>query len=239
MASTASYCSTDGAANLGDVEPESLKQKVEAQRKQGIASIASASAGKDSTMICSKSSRANGDGRYGFLNSPEEAASEFAVQLAGALKVAASDVKVQVEFNPKRVTSYRQIGYAKLSLRRNNSATTQSMPLKSPRRKPATRSTTVEVNPAGEGPLATVRVRYKIPGTTDYREQAWEVPFNGNAPAMEQSSPRCASPPAPAPLRVAGRQSARGRSPAGRIVELLSGVPEAFGADSRPKNWNG
>ncbi len=28
---------TDGAANLGDVNPESLKQKVEANRKQGIA----------------------------------------------------------------------------------------------------------------------------------------------------------------------------------------------------------
>src|SRR5262249_8937779 len=28
---------TDGAANLGNVEPEALKQNVEAQRKQGIA----------------------------------------------------------------------------------------------------------------------------------------------------------------------------------------------------------
>src|SRR5438067_2020453 len=58
----------------------------------------------------------NGDGRYGFVNTPEAAATEFAGQLAGALHVAASDVKVQVEFNPRRVTTYRQIGYAKHQL---------------------------------------------------------------------------------------------------------------------------
>jgi len=57
-----------------------------------------------------------GDGRYGFVNTPEEAASEFASQLAGALQVAASDVKVQVEFNPSRVLAYRQVGYAKHQL---------------------------------------------------------------------------------------------------------------------------
>ena len=60
----------------------------------------------------------NGDGRYGFINTPEEAARGFAGQLAGALRVAASDVKVQVEFNPKRATAYRQVGYAKHQLKK-------------------------------------------------------------------------------------------------------------------------
>ena len=44
------------------------------------------------------------------------AASDFAAKLAGALQIAAQDVKVQVEFNPERVTAYRQIGYAKHQL---------------------------------------------------------------------------------------------------------------------------
>ena len=34
---------------------------------------------------------------------------------------------------------------------------------------------TVEVNPRGEGPLATVRIRYKVPGTADYHT-APEIP---------------------------------------------------------------
>ena len=107
---------TDGAANLGNVEPEALKQKVEANRKQGIAldcfGIGWEGYNDDLLEVLSR----NGDGRYGFVNTPEEAATEFAGQLAGALQVAASDVKVQVEFNPARVTAYRQIGYAKHQL---------------------------------------------------------------------------------------------------------------------------
>ena len=58
----------------------------------------------------------NGDGRYGFINKPWEAGAEFADQLAGALRVAAANVKAQVEFNPRRVIKYRQIGYEKHQL---------------------------------------------------------------------------------------------------------------------------
>ena len=107
---------TDGAANLGNVDPEALKQKVEANRKQGVAldcfGIGWEGYNDDLLEVLSR----NGDGRYAFLNTPEEVADEFAAKLAGALQVAASDVKVQVEFNPARVTAYRQIGYAKYQL---------------------------------------------------------------------------------------------------------------------------
>jgi len=73
---------TDGAANLGNVDPEVLKQKVETHRKQGIAldcfGIGWEGFNDDLLEVLSR----NGDGRYGFLNSPEEAATEFAGQLA-------------------------------------------------------------------------------------------------------------------------------------------------------------
>lgn len=108
---------TDGAANLGNVEPDALKQKVETNRKQGIA-LDCFGVGWDgyNDNLLETLSRA-GNGRYGFINTPEEAATEFAGKLAGALRVAAADVKVQVEFNSNRVTSYRQIGYAKDQLK--------------------------------------------------------------------------------------------------------------------------
>jgi Mg-chelatase subunit ChlD len=109
---------TDGAANLGSVEPDALKQKVASNRKQGIA-LDCFGVGWDgyNDNLLEALSRA-GNGRYGFINTPEEAATEFAGKLAGALRVAAADVKVQVEFNPNRVTSFRQIGYAKDQLKK-------------------------------------------------------------------------------------------------------------------------
>src|SRR5665213_3546 len=85
---------TDGAANLGSVDPMALKEKVAANRKQGIA-LDCFGVGWDgyNDNLLETLSRA-GNGRYGFINTPEEAATDFAGKLAGALRVAAADVKV-------------------------------------------------------------------------------------------------------------------------------------------------
>jgi len=227
---------TDGAANLGDVEPDSLKQMVEAQRKQGIAldcfGIGWDGLNDDLLEVLSR----NGDGRYGFINSPEEAATDFVGQLAGALKVAASDVKVQVEFNSRRVTSYRQIGYAKHQLTKEQFRDNTVDAAEIAAQEAGNALYTVEVNPAGDGPLGTVRVRYKIPGTQSYREQSWDVPYTGNVLSLEQSSPA---------MRLAASASAfsewlvaspfAGEVAPDKLLNLLRGVPEVFGADSRPK----
>ena len=156
--------------------------------------------------------------------------------MAGALQVAASDVKVQVEFNPKRVTAYRQIGYAKHQLTKEQFRDNTVDAAEIAAQEAGNALYTVEVNPAGDGPLCTVRVRYKIPGTTDYREQAWDVPFGGNAVSLEQSSPA---------MRLAVSASAfsewlvaspfAGEVTPDRVLGVLSGVPEVFGADARPK----
>lgn len=227
---------TDGAANLGNVDPEALKQKVEAQRKQGIAldcfGIGWEGLNDDLLEVLSR----NGDGRYGFINTPEEAATGFAAQLAGALQVAASDVKVQVEFNPKRVTSWRQIGYAKHQLTKEQFRDNTVDAAEIAAQEAGNALYTIETNPGGEGPVATVRVRYKIPGTTDYREQAWDVPYTGSSVALEQSTPA---------MRLTATASAFGewlaQSPFAaevtpdQLLNYLSGVPEIYGADTRPK----
>jgi uncharacterized protein YegL len=227
---------TDGAANLGNVDPEALKQKVEANRKQGVAldcfGIGWEGYNDDLLEVLSR----NGDGRYGFVNTPEEAATEFAGQLAGALRVAASDVMVQVEFNPGRVTAYRQIGYAKHQLTKQQFRDNTVDAAEIGAAESGNALYVVEVNPRGDGPLGTVRVRYKVPGTSDYHEHEWAVPYAGNAVALEQASPA---------MRLAAVASAFSEwlvsSPYAaevtpdRLLGYLSGVPEICGADQRPK----
>ena len=229
----------DGAANLGTVEPEALKQKVEADRKQGVAldcfGIGWEGCDDDLLEVLSR----NGDRRYAFLNSPEEVASEFAAKLAGALQVAASDVKVQVEFKPGRVTAYRQIGYAKHSdqgavpRQRVNAAEIGAAEAGDARYM-------VEVDPNGEGPLGTVRVRYQIPGTEEYPEHAWAVPITGNATALEQASPAMrAGGRGQRVVRVTGLESLCRGSLAGPVARLPVARCRKCGADVRPKNSSG
>ncbi len=226
---------TDGAANLGDVQPESLKQKVEAHRQQGVALDCFGIGWEGYNDDLLETLTRNGDGRYGFINTPEEANTEFVAQIAGALHVAASDVKVQVEFNPKRVTSYRQIGYAKHQLTKEQFRDNTVDAAEIASQEAGNALYTTEINPEGEGSIATVRVRYKVPGTAEYREQSWDVPYTGGAVALDQAS---------AAMRLAATASAFSEwlstSPfaaevsTGELLKYLSGVPQVYGADARP-----
>ncbi len=104
---------TDGAANLGDADAGSLNQKVASLRAEGIALDAcgfGADGLDDETL---EALARNGDGRYFFVDRPEDADSGFAQQLAGALRPAANNVKVQIEFNPERVRAHRLSGFEK------------------------------------------------------------------------------------------------------------------------------
>ena len=75
-----------------------------------------------------------------------------------------------------------------------------------------------------------------MPGTSDYHEHEWAVPYTGNAVPLEQASPA---------MRLAATASAFSEwlatSPYAaevtpdRLLGYLSGVPEIYGADARPK----
>jgi Mg-chelatase subunit ChlD len=227
---------TDGAANLGNVDPESLKRMVEAHRGQGIAldsfGIGWEGYADDLLEVLTR----NGDGRYGFINTAEEAASGFAGQLAGALQVAASDVKVQVEFNPRRVTLYRQLGYAKHQLKKEQFRDNTVDAAEIGAAESGNALYLVQVNPRGEGDIAWVRVRFKVPGTSDYREHEYAVPYRGQASPLSE---------APASLRLAAAAGAfaewlvgspfAGEVTPDALLGLLRGAPEPFGPDSRPQ----
>jgi hypothetical protein len=94
----------------------------------------------------------------------------------------------------------------------------------------------IQTNSNGEGPIATVRVRYRVPGTADYREQEWTVPYTGNAVLLEQAS---------SAMRLAATASAfsewlatspyAGEARPDALLNYLSGVPQVYGADGRPR----
>ena len=228
---------TDGAANLGEVTPAALQSQVEKQRKQGIAldCFGIGWEGYDDEVL--EALARHGDGRYGFLNTPEEAANGFAAQLAGALHVAAADVKVQIEFNPQRVTSYRQVGYTKHQLTKEQFRDNTVDAAEIGAAETGNALYVVAVNPQGEGPVATVRVRYRVPGTDEYPEHAWEVPYEGNAPALAQAggAMRLAAVAAGFAEWLGGSPYATEINP-DTLLRVLGDVPAAWGADARPKH---
>ena len=180
---------TDGAANLGDINPEALKQKVESFRAKGVALDCFGIGWDGYNDDLMETLSRNGDGRYGFLNHPAKVAIEFADQLAGSLRVAASNVKAQIEFNPKRVISWRQIGYEKHQLKKEQFRDNKVDAAEIGAAESGTALYSIQADPEGSGPIGVARIRFMNPATGRYEEQSWPLAYDRNSPTLDQAAP--------------------------------------------------
>ena len=102
---------TDGDFNVGPSTPEALLALVKAQRQTGITlTVLGFGAGNLNDEMMEKVSNA-GNGIYGMISSATQADSYVAERLLSTVVHVAQNMKVQVEFNPARVVSYRLLGY--------------------------------------------------------------------------------------------------------------------------------
>ena len=111
---------TDGDFNIGVTNQGDLIRLIEAKAKTGVfLSVLGVGTDnlKDSTM---QKLADKGNGNYAYLDSVEEARKVLVQQINGTLMTIAKDVKIQVEFNPAKVASYRLIGYEKRLLRKED-----------------------------------------------------------------------------------------------------------------------
>jgi Ca-activated chloride channel homolog len=180
---------TDGAANLGNADPQQLAKQVEALRQNGIAFDACGvvADGLDDSVL--EALTRKGDGRYAILNSPDEADSAFARQLAGAFRPAAKDVKVQVRFNPARVVRYRLIGFEQHRLKtedfRNDAIDAAELAAE----EAAVAVYQVEVRPDGEGELGDVSVRFLDTRNNERVERTWTLAYAAQPAAFARATP--------------------------------------------------
>jgi len=111
---------TDGDFNVGVASQGDLIRLIEDKAKSGVfLSVLGVGTDnlKDSTM---QQLADKGNGNYAYLDSLDEARKVLVQQMNGTLVTIAKDVKIQVEFNPARVASYRLIGYEKRMLRKED-----------------------------------------------------------------------------------------------------------------------
>ena len=102
---------TDGDFNVGVSSPEELEKLIKHKAKTGVfLSVLGFGSGnlKDRTM---ETLADKGNGNYAYIDSLSEARKVLVEQMSGTLDTIAKDVKIQVEFNPAAVRSYRLIGY--------------------------------------------------------------------------------------------------------------------------------
>lgn len=102
---------TDGDFNVGVTSRGDLQRLIEEKRATGVfLSLLGYGMGntKDDTMelLANK-----GNGNYAYIDSLSEARKALGEQFSGTLVTIAKDVKIQIEFNPAVIQSYRLLGY--------------------------------------------------------------------------------------------------------------------------------
>lgn len=102
---------TDGDFNVGVTSRSELIDLIEEERKSGIF-LTVLGVGRGNLNDAGMEQLADrGNGNYAYIDSRAEARKVLVEQANATLVTIAKDVKIQVEFNPKRVKAYRLIGY--------------------------------------------------------------------------------------------------------------------------------
>lgn len=102
---------TDGDLNIGASTGDELISLIETKRDKGIY-LSVLGFGTDNIKDDRLEALAdNGNGNYSYIDSVDEAQRVLVSEMSGTLYTIAKDVKIQVEFNPSQIKSYRLIGY--------------------------------------------------------------------------------------------------------------------------------
>ncbi|WP_232816124.1 vWA domain-containing protein [Chryseobacterium capnotolerans] len=108
---------TDGDFNVGISSNSDLKTLIEDKRKDGVfLTCLGFGMGnyKDNTL---ETLADKGNGNYAYIDNMQEANKFLGKEFAGSMYAIAKDVKIQIEFNPEYVKSYRLIGYENRKLK--------------------------------------------------------------------------------------------------------------------------
>jgi Ca-activated chloride channel family protein len=193
---------TDGDFNVGLSDPSELKDYIAKKRGTGtFLSVLGFGRGNlnDQTM---QTLAQNGNGTAAYIDTLSEAQKVLVDQLSGALFTIASDVKVQVEFDPTQIAEYRLIGYETRALNRedfNNdnvdagdlgaghtvTALYEITPVGSPARMTDPLRYDAEQVTEERAELGFLKLRYKEPGATT--SQLIETPILRSAAASTEA----------------------------------------------------
>jgi len=177
---------TDGDFNVGMASTEELIDLIQRKRKAGIAltTLGFGSGNYNDHLL--EQLADEGNGNYAYIDRLHEAKKVLAEELSATLLTIAKDVKIQIEFNPARVSEYRLIGYENRMLNEEDFANdkvdageigaghrvtalyeislTGSPGQRLPERRYQSEANSAEVHTAPlSNELAHLRIRYKLP----------------------------------------------------------------------------
>ncbi len=197
---------TDGDFNVGVTSTAELERLCEQKAKDTDVFLSVLGFGRgnlNDAMMQAISNRGNGNHYY--VDNRNEARRVLVEQMTGTLVTIAKDVKIQVEFNPRKVAGYRLIGYENRMLRTEDfnddkkdageigaghtvtalyevvptGGEVDVAPVDDLKYQPSSKETADDTEPSDE--LLTLKMRYKQPDGDKSRKLQWAATDEGKS----------------------------------------------------------
>lgn len=190
---------SDGVANTGQTDQDRISADVKDKRQRGIYLNAIGVGMGNHNDVFLERLADQGDGLCSYIDDEAEAKRALVDQFVAQTTPVARDVKIQLEFDPAQVDQWRQLGYENRAIAdadfRNDAV--DAGEVGAGHQVVALYEIELAANAArGDGPLTTIRLRYKQPfvaGATTQDETAKEIAATLPADAMrakfEDASP--------------------------------------------------
>jgi Ca-activated chloride channel family protein len=181
---------SDGVGNVGTTDPVAIINSVRGSAPADVM-LSTIGFGLDNYNDVMMESLANkGNGFYAYVDTLDEARKMFINRLTNSLQAIAVDAKVQVDFNPEVVASYRLIGYENRAVADQDFRDDRVDAGELNAGHNATAIYQVQLRPNASGKLASVFLRWGDPNTRQVQELSGDVNTWDLAQSFEQTSPR-------------------------------------------------
>ena len=181
---------SDGVGNVGHTGSDSILRQIRSYVDQGVTLTTVGFGMGNYNDILMEQLANDGDGAYHYVDTLTEAQRVFVDNLVGTLQNIAKDTKIQVDFNPEVVRSYRLLGYENRAVKDEQFRDDTVDAGEVGAGHNVTALYEMKLHDDADGTLATVRVRYEDPDSGEVSEI--ESPFQRSEliTEFEEASPR-------------------------------------------------
>ncbi len=185
---------SDGVANMGNVDPASILQRIRPDAEQGIQLVTVGFGMGNYNDVLMEQLADKGDGFYAYVNQLDDARTLFGEKLTSTLDTVALDARAQVEFNPDVVEAYRLVGYENRAIADNQfqDDSVDAGAIGAGHASTALYALRLTGDRGGifdSGRVATVHLRWTDPDSRQAQETARDVGLDDLAASFEQTAP--------------------------------------------------
>ncbi len=180
---------SDGVGNVGRTGADSILKQIREHVDEGVTLTTVGFGMGNYNDILMEQLANDGDGTYHYVDSLTEARRVFVDNLVGTLQNIAKDTKVQVDFDPEVVRSYRLLGYENRDVKDEDFRDDTVDAGEVGAGHSVTALYEVKLHEESDGTLATVHVRYADPDSGEVTEIEQALESSDLASEFDEASP--------------------------------------------------